>query len=128
MLNFQSHCNLFQLEFMDNFWLFVILIYDIHNKISKLDLFGHFCFWPLLASFRGHWKTFMLRLIQRWLVGRFDGLMKSLQQTENGPTITNSFWVIPLFSNLDLDQDFDLNRGYIEAGWKLFGLKWCNWA
>ena len=48
------HCSLYGYEFFDNFCLFVILIYDIYNKISKLDLSGHFCFWPLLASFRGH--------------------------------------------------------------------------
>ena len=48
------HCSLYGYEFFDNFCLFVILIYDIYNKISKLDLFGHFCFWPLLASYRGH--------------------------------------------------------------------------
>ena len=51
---FQSHSSLFQLEFLDHFWLFGILIYDIHNKISKLDFFSHFCIWALLASFRGH--------------------------------------------------------------------------
>ena len=41
-------------------WYFlVILIYNIYNKILKLDCLGHFYFWPLLASFRGHWKTFL---------------------------------------------------------------------
>ena len=50
MLNFQSHCNLFQLEFMDNFWLFVILIYDIHNKISNLTFLAIFAF----GLFRPH--------------------------------------------------------------------------
>ena len=127
-MNFQSHFSLFQLKFLGNFWLSVILIYDIHNKISKLDLLGHFCFWPLLASFKGHWKTFMLMLIQRWLVGRFEGLIKGLQHAQFEPKVTNSFWVIQLSSNFYLHQDLDLNRGCIEAELKSLGLIWCNGA
>ena len=69
-----------------NFWVsftLFILIYDIHNKILKLDCLGHFYFWPLLASFRGHWKTFLLKLIQQWIVGHFKGLMKGIQSAWN---------------------------------------------
>ena len=125
---FQSHCNFFQFEFLNNSLLFVILIYDIYNKISNLDLFDHFLYWHLLASFRGHWKTFMLRLIQQWLVGRFESLIKGLQHAQFETKVTNSFWVIQLSSNFYLHQDLDLNRGCIEAGLKFLGLIWWNWA
>ena len=76
VLNFWGHCSLFQLEFLNNFCLSMILTYDIHNKISKSALSGHFCSWPLLASFRGFWKTFFLKLTQHCLVGRFGGLIE----------------------------------------------------
>ena len=106
---------------MDNFWLFVILIYDIHNKISKLDLFGHFCLWPLLASFRGHWKTFMLRLIQRWFLERFEVLMKGLHHTQNDPKITNSFCLgNTIFQFLTTPRFWPqqrLHKGWVKTFW-----------
>ena len=95
------HCSLYGYEFFDKICLFVILIYDIYNKISKLDLFGHFCFWPLLASYRGHWKTFLLLLIQQWLVGHFQGLIQDIQPTWNECKILTSFWAIPLSSKVN---------------------------
>ena len=49
LLNFPGQCNLFQIEFHNDFGISVILTYDILNKISKLGLFGHFYFQPLLA-------------------------------------------------------------------------------
>jgi hypothetical protein len=79
-------------------FLWSLYVYDIHNKISKLDLFGQFSLWLLLASCRGHWKTLILELIQKWLVGRFDGFIKCLKHTQKEIEITNSFWVIPLSS------------------------------
>ena len=128
MLNFQSHCNLFQHEFLDNFWLFVILIYDNHNKISKLGLFAPFCFWPLLASFRGHWKTFMWKLIQKRLVGRFEGIIKDFQHTWNEFKVSNSFWVIPLSWNFYLHQDF-WPQQRLYSGWaKTFGPDMMQWG
>ena len=42
------------MEFFDDFCIFGTLIYDIHNKISLLEVFGHFhlnlkiCFWDLM--------------------------------------------------------------------------------
>ena len=42
LLNFPGQCNLFQIEFHNDFGISVILTYDILNKISKLGLFGHF--------------------------------------------------------------------------------------
>ena len=83
-------CSLSQMKFLNYFYILVILLYDIYNKILKLDCLGHFNFWPLLASFRGHWKTFLLMLIQQWLVGRFKGLMKGFQSTWNESKIPTS--------------------------------------
>ena len=42
------------MEFFVDFCIFGILIYDIYNKISLLEVFGHFhlnlkiCFWDLM--------------------------------------------------------------------------------
>ena len=83
-------------NFIIIFYFFIIHRYDIYNKILKLDLFGNFYFWPLLASFRGYWKTFLLELIQQWLVGRFEGLIKWLKPTWNESKILNSQWATPL--------------------------------
>ena len=39
---FLSQCNLFQMEFHNDFGISVVLTYDIHDKISKFGLFDHF--------------------------------------------------------------------------------------
>ena len=62
LVSFLCQSSLSQWEFLNIFYIFVILRYDIYNKISKFGHFGHFYFWPLLASFRGHWKRFLLKV------------------------------------------------------------------
>ena len=59
-----------------SYLVFWILIYDIHNKISNLELLGHFYFWPYKRPRGRIYIFFVLKLIQQWLVGRFEGLMK----------------------------------------------------
>ena len=119
-------CSLSQWQFLNIFCIFVIPTYDIYNKFSKLNHFGHFYFWPLLASIRGCWKDFLLTLIQQWLVGRFKGPIKGLQPAWSESKIPNRFWVILLYSNFYLHLDFGLNRGWIEAGTNFFCLKLCT--
>ena len=58
-------------------------VYDIHNKILKLNPFTHFYFWPLLAASRPYLKTFFMTVIQLWLGGRFEGPMEGQQHTWN---------------------------------------------
>ena len=86
-VGFLCQCSLSQLEFLNYFYILAILIYDISNKILKLTLFDHIYFWPLLASFRGCWKTFFLRLMQQWLVGRFDSYIECCKPVQN------EFWM-----------------------------------
>ena len=115
-----------QLEFWKIFCTFVIHIYDIHNEISKLDLFGHFYFLASVAFFRGHWKTFLLKAIQQWLVGRFDGSYKRPSAHIKWIPNPKSLRAIPQYSNLLLHLDFGLKRGCIEAESKLFVMVHAN--
>ena len=112
-VGFLCQCSLSQLEFLNYFYILAILIYDISNKILKLTLFDHIYFWPLLASFRGCWKTFFLRLMQQWLVGRFKGFIFLSKPTWNELWIPNSLWVIAIFSKFYPQLDFGLNWGCI---------------
>ena len=112
-VGFLCQCSLSQLEFLNYLYILAILIYDISNKILKLTLFDHIYFWPLLASFRGCWKTFFLRLMQQWLVGRFKGFIFLSWPTWNELWISNSLWVIAIFSKFYPQLDFGLNWGCI---------------
>ena len=112
-VGFLCQCSLSQLQFLNYFYILAILIYDISNKILKLTLFDHIYFWPLLASFRGCWKTFFLRLMQQWLVGRFKGFIFLSKPTWNELWIPNSLWVIAIFSKFYPQLDFGLNWGCI---------------
>ena len=119
---FWSSCSLFKLEYFAHFWFFGILIYDIHNKISNLELLGHFYFWPYKRP-RGHmYIFFVLKLIQQWLVGHFEGLTKSYQPTQNDFEIPSTSWEIPLSSTSYHKLDFGLYWGWIEARTQLLGM------
>ena len=59
--------------------------------MSKLDLFGDFYFWPLLAFFRGRTKTFLPKLIQHLLVECFEVLIKGFQPAWNNFKPSNSY-------------------------------------
>ena len=49
-VEFLCQCSLSQEEFLNNFYIFIIQRYNIHNKIFKLDLLGNFYFWPHLEA------------------------------------------------------------------------------
>ena len=71
-------------------------------------------------------KTFLLKLIQQWFVGRFKGLTEGYQPAWNEFVIANSYWAIAVNSNLYQQLDFGLYRGWIEAGPKLWAMFWSN--
>ena len=72
-------------------------------------LFG----WPL--------KTLLLKLIQQWLVGRFEGLGRGYLPSKNIFEIPSSFWAIALRLNLHLGMEFGLCWGCLEAGVEFLG-------
>ena len=68
----------------------MFLIFDIHNEISKLYHFVHFYFWPLWPHFEAIEKTFLMKVIQQWKVGRLKGFIKGFWPTKNKSKIPNT--------------------------------------
>ena len=62
-----------------------------------------------------HIKTFLLKLIKQWLVGRFEGLTRGYQPAWNEFVIANGYWAIALNSKLYPQLDFGLYWGCLEA-------------
>ena len=113
-VGFLCQCSLSQLEFLNYFYILAILIYDISNKILKLTLFDHIYFWPLLASFRGCWKTFFWDLCHKDWLGVLKGssfffILANMKWTLN----SYNLWVIAIFSKFYPQLDFGLNWGCI---------------
>ena len=69
-----------------------------------------------------HIKTFLLKLIQHWLVGRFEGLTIGYQPAWNEFEIPNGSWAIALSSTFYPQLDFGLYWGWNEAEIKNLGM------
>ena len=69
-----------------------------------------------------HIKTFLLKLIQHWLVGRFEGLTIGYQPAWNEFENPNGSWAIALSSTFYPQLDFGLYWGWNEAEIKNLGM------
>ena len=85
------------------------------QKFSKKSIWKvvnwHLYFWPFWVAF----KTFLLKLIQPWLVGHFEGLTNGYQPAWNEFAIANGYWAISINSHLYPQLDFGLYWGCLEA-------------